>query len=153
MQVFRCPNGYRVGIVNRWTVESLDATTESAPDTILISIHGSRDQKARVSAPFRDILFLRFDDLDKPLAGYRLMSEGDAQAVLDFISRNKDCKNILCQCEAGVSRSAGCAAAIIKWLEGEDEAVFASDLYSPNRHVYRLMLRVIRKQSKSQRPG
>ena len=90
MQVFRCPNGYRVGIVNRWTVESLDATTESAPDTILISIHGSRDQKARVSAPFRDILFLRFDDLDKPLAGYRLMSEGDAQAVLDFISRNKD---------------------------------------------------------------
>ena len=63
------------------------------------------------------------------------------------------CKNILCQCEAGVSRSAGCAAAIIKWLEGEDEAVFASDLYSPNRHVYRLMLRVIRKQSKSQRPG
>jgi predicted protein tyrosine phosphatase len=50
---------------------------------------------------------------------------------------------LIVQCEAGVSRSAGVAAAILKALTGDDSQVFSNPRYVPNRKCYRLVLNAI----------
>ena len=45
-------------------------------------------------------------------------------------------KDIICQCDFGMSRSAGCAAAILEFFEGRGMLVFADKRYCPNLAVY-----------------
>ena len=45
---------------------------------------------------------------------------------------------VICQCDAGISRSSGMAAAIAKAFNGEDNWLF--EHYIPNRTVYRKVL-------------
>lgn len=44
--------------------------------------------------------------------------------------------DIVCQCEYGQSRSAGCAAAILQYYEGRGIDIFADYRYYPNQLVY-----------------
>ena len=47
---------------------------------------------------------------------------------------------IICQCSAGISRSAGVAAALGVILNGSDKEIFNDPKYCPNRFVYRTIL-------------
>ncbi len=61
----------------------------------------------------------------------------EAESLADYILKAKrDGLNILCQCEYGQSRSAGCAAAILEYFEGTGITVFADYRYYPNQLVY-----------------
>jgi predicted protein tyrosine phosphatase len=62
----------------------------------------------------------------------------DASLVKVAVEANPGA-DILVNCEAGISRSAGVAAAISKALTGDDERYFRR--YRPNMHVYRLFYR------------
>jgi predicted protein tyrosine phosphatase len=70
-----------------------------------------------------------------------LFSKEDAVTILNFVNEcvqhNKDI-TIVCQCDAGVSRSAGVAAALSKIYNDDDEYIFKK--YVPNRYVYRMIL-------------
>lgn len=44
--------------------------------------------------------------------------------------------NIMCQCESGQNRSAGCAAAILEHYCHTGQSVFDSDKYRPDEMVY-----------------
>lgn len=44
--------------------------------------------------------------------------------------------NIICQCEAGQNRSAGCAAAILEYYCHTGQSVLESDKYRPDEMVY-----------------
>lgn len=66
-------------------------------------------------------------------------SEKDAKDIFNFVqSHIASIELIICQCDAGISRSAGLAAALSRILNGTDEYFFKR--YIPNSRVYRIML-------------
>lgn len=112
---------------------------------IIISIRSPKTNKSII--PYRpnclDILYLDFHDLDgvhfPSSADYKLISSLDAEKVWEFVNVYKDkISLIICQCEAGISRSAGVAAALSKVLNNRDTEFFKK--YLPNMLVYRTIL-------------
>ena len=65
-----------------------------------------------------------------------------AKDIADYIIQKvEEGKNIICQCDYGVSRSAGCAAAILEMYEQKGIDVFADYRYTPNQFVYNKVLK------------
>lgn len=56
--------------------------------------------------------------------------------------------DIICQCEYGQSRSAGCAAAILEFFEGNGISIFSDYRYFPNKIVYHKLLEALNKFGK-----
>lgn len=54
--------------------------------------------------------------------------------------------NIICQCESGQNRSAGCAAAILEHYCHTGQSVFDSDKYRPDEMVYYSVLDALEKR-------
>lgn len=111
--------------------------------SVMISITdpGSCPNKVRKSADngISDILRLSFEDVD----GENGMSDADAALVCNFVKKHikdKDTELIIVHCEAGISRSAGTAAAILKYLTGSDSQIFNDMYYRPNIRCYRKVL-------------
>ena len=91
----------------------------------------------------KDIIFLNFNDTDcKDLVSGCIKDE-DALNIKEFIQRYEEDESIdliIVHCEAGVSRSAGVAAAIMKYLWNDDSAIFDNKRYHPNMLCYRTVL-------------
>ena len=88
-------------------------------------------------------LSLVFDDVDR---GNTAMSEKDAMEIALFVQRVYPMvKQIIVQCGAGISRSAGVCAAIMKTKEGDDSPVFDNPRYCPNMLCYRLVMEAFSK--------
>ena len=51
--------------------------------------------------------------------------------------------DIVCQCDFGMSRSPGCAAAILEHFEGRGKEIFENDEYWPNLFVYEKVLNAL----------
>lgn len=65
----------------------------------------------------------------------------EADELAEFIiSAEKDGYDIICQCDYGQSRSAGCAAAILQYFYGSGISVFADYRYYPNQMVFNKVL-------------
>lgn len=91
----------------------------------------------------KGILRLSFDDIDREIPGLVAISDDDAKKIAEFVGRYIDkVDRIIVHCEAGVSRSAGCAAAIIQHYYGDTGILNNSD-YSPNPLVYRKVLEAL----------
>lgn len=93
-----------------------------------------------------DSLYLKFDDADdrdsEANLGKILFSENQARQVIDFVQKYTDkVWTIICQCEGGISRSSGTAAALAKILNGDDTFFFKCPRYRPNMWVYSRILR------------
>jgi len=92
-----------------------------------------------------EVLRFMFDDVEKSVVGessipYILISEQNAQDISNFVKRWAGrVKRIIVHCEAGISRSAGCCAAIMNYFENTDEPVF-NGYFCPNMTVYRTVL-------------
>ena len=114
----------------------------SIPKCIVISINGYGDYIPDFfsfgNPAILDCISLTFDDEER---GNNAMTSDDAHEILDFVSDwvDEDVE-ILVHCGAGVSRSAGVAAALGLLLNGDDSLVFDDGRYSPNMHCYRTML-------------
>lgn len=93
----------------------------------------------------RQITYLRFDDTD--IGSANLFTELQANLIL-MHAKWGDERNIkmICQCEAGISRSAGVAAALSNIYNGSDAWVFQDPRYHPNMLVYRTILNVHRRK-------
>lgn len=110
---------------------------------IVISISSHANMEARISKShyngILDICFLKFDDVD----GSAGMTTGQAYKVHKFLDRainTLEFDRVIVQCEAGQSRSAGVAAALMKFYNGDDFLIFGSPRYTPNMRCYRTML-------------
>lgn len=67
------------------------------------------------------------------------MTADHARQILDFVAAHKnDVSTIICQCEAGMSRSAGVAAALSHILQGQNKYLYAN--FEPNKWVYRTII-------------
>jgi hypothetical protein len=61
----------------------------------------------------------------------------EADEVAAFIYQAKaEELSLICQCEYGQSRSAGCAAAVLEHFAGRGIRIFADYRYYPNQLVY-----------------
>lgn len=109
------------------------------------------------SAPFisdinnvTGILRLQFADADRPgsidvygkitnLAD--MMSDDDARKIAAFVKAHEE-NDIIVHCDAGISRSSGVAAALLKHRCGDDSAIFKGG-YCPNMWCYRKTLEAL----------
>ena len=82
---------------------------------------------------------VKFDDVER--GADNCITEIDALKIVSFVAEvatNQDM--LIVHCEAGVSRSAGVAAAIMKAVNGDDWEVFNNHRYIPNMTCYRTVL-------------
>lgn len=86
----------------------------------------------------KDILRLQFDDIDIPTEPYQLFTKEQAIEIFEFFDKNKDIKDFVIHCYAGLSRSAAVCAALAKIYNGNDSWYFSKRI--PNKYVYRTML-------------
>jgi predicted protein tyrosine phosphatase len=120
----------------------------------------------REGTPFKDnpnrldILRLYFYDIDSSKEeskvsyddlmaqyGSGVFTEEQAQQIIDFVEKYKDqVELIVVHCEAGISRSAGVGAAILKQLTGDDSFIFNDNRFLPNMFVYRTLLNTWNKE-------
>ena len=105
------------------------------PDRMEATLAESPHQKA--------VLRLRFHDKSGPraaLSGKVAMTPAVAREILAFVRAHlSEVALIVCQCEAGISRSAAIAAALSRILQGEDLFFFAQ--YAPNDWIYQTLLK------------
>lgn len=115
--------------------------------TIIISIRSIGDKPPKklflYSNPqVKDFITLAFDDVITYCQGYYPITEQQARKIARFVMRYKDSRveQIVVHCDAGISRSAGVAAAIAKYLNGNDDDFFIRSPYHPNMTCYSKVL-------------
>lgn len=70
----------------------------------------------------------------------------EAKQIAEYVFQKKnEGKDIICQCDYGISRSAGLAAAILQRWGKNGIEVFADYRYSPNQIVYHKVLEELEK--------
>lgn len=136
------------------------AWREHNETSVVISINSSSEFFLKIphnpKNGIKKLLSLSFDDVDKKqyddmiVDGYGsvvLMSEQDAARIVSFVKKYKDSVDgIIVHCDAGVSRSAGVMAAIVKWLTGDDSKIFSDLRFHPNMWCYQLVLNEFMKE-------
>lgn len=99
------------------------------------------DSRVDYSSVCNDVFYCEVDDLDHDYLAKKGYTYDnffpEAAELAEFIHKAyRDGKNILCQCEYGQSRSAGCAAAILEHFYRRGIDIFADYKYYPNQVVY-----------------
>ena len=114
---------------------------------LMISISAPNDKpKPSISKNRIATLSLEFHDLDKPYKDYKLFSEEDAYSIFEFLKQNKEIRDVVIHCDAGISRSPAIAAALTKIFNGDDSKYFKE--YLPNMLAYKIMIDVWGKLNK-----
>lgn len=85
----------------------------------------------------KDILRVSFEDTDKAETS---ISKAQAREIAIFVQQHMTIDKIIVHCEAGQSRSAGVAAAILKYIFNDDSSIFECPKYTPNMFVYRKVI-------------
>ena len=131
-----------VYVFSQQNIEKYGQETHYNP-SILISITAHCDYPAKVMPTsennIKDILFLTFDDTDDKTG----ITEQDATQIKEFLKKNENIYpfyDILVNCNAGQSRSAGVAAAILMYYNHDDSDIFDSPRFTPNMKCYRTVL-------------
>lgn len=109
---------------------------------VVVSVTDPGSAEAEIAdSPFRmGLLRLKFWDLDERDDFPDAPSPEHAAEIVRFIREHLSHADlIVTQCEAGISRSSGIAAALSRWLNEHDEEFFRR--YIPNRRIYRLIRR------------
>ena len=138
-----------VKIYSRKAMEAL-LSKGNLEKTAIISFHDPVGRGRRHLEDYEPIDFtgkcdhvmqIAIHDLDpEALSDFDLTEETyfpEADALAEFIYKAKeDGLDIICQCEYGQSRSAGCAAAILQHFSKNGIDVFTDYRYYPNQLVY-----------------
>ena len=139
----------KVNIYSRKKMEAL-LSKGNLENTAIISFHDPVGRGRRCPQDYEPIDFtgkcdrvmqIALHDLDpEALADFDLTEETyfpEADELAKFIYKAKeDGLDIICQCEYGQSRSAGCAAAILQHFSKNGIDVFTDYRYYPNQLVY-----------------
>lgn len=135
----------KIMVMNKKQIEDRKVIKEISFKHIIISITDPYSSKANIP-PNKNclgILKTQFYDLEKSLnidgEIINPITKEQAQEIVNFINKyvNK-IDGIIVQCQAGISRSAGIAAAISVVFNGDDTEFF--EKYVPNMTCYRAIL-------------
>ena len=125
-----------VKICSRKEIERL-LNYDFPADTAVISFYDS-DSAPRVNYQKKadSVLYVPLDDFQAELP--------QAKEIAKFIRAAKaKGLNIICQCESGQSRSAGCAAAILEYYYHTGQSVFDNDRYQPDEMIFYKLLNAL----------
>ena len=90
------------------------------------------------------VLSLNFNDTANPDPSAYGICWVQALQIAQFIKHSKDMADkIIVHCGAGQSRSAGVAAAILKYYTGDDTPIYNNPRYTPNNLCYRNVLEAL----------
>lgn len=110
------------------------------------------------------VLRLVFADADRPngrdvygtpVSESDLMTDQDALQIarfLNILDKYPDA-DVIVHCDAGISRSSGVAAAILKYKTGNDFQIFKNNRYHPNMWCYRKTLEALMLPNKPDQSG
>jgi len=90
---------------------------------------------------FHDLYGTKMEErIEESPGKYTYFDRAMANQIWEFVNKfnGQGIELIVCQCEAGISRSAGIAAALSKCLTGDDMHFFKH--YIPNQLVYRSLV-------------
>ena len=112
--------------------------TDAARSAVILST--SHEPRWRYIEMFRHSLVMSYDDVTDLKDSCAFDAELAAR-VADFVKMlesDPTVENLYSVCDGGQSRSAGIAAAIVRYLGGEDLGIWDNPHYKPNPLVYRL---------------
>ena len=117
------------------------STRDLKENCVIVSINCPREYTTILkNKNILDICILNFDDIEESIDDLKLMSYTQAKKIKDFIDRYKyKVNHIVIHCAAGISRSAAVGCVISRYLNGDDDYLWASGRYLPNKHVYKMM--------------
>lgn len=120
-------------------------------NTLLIAFYDPQEDLPTFSGKAERLITLPIPDLDiESLEEYGYTIDTyftQAEKIAEFIINCvKDGMDIVCQCEYGESRSAGCAAAIKEFYDGNGIEIFADYRYYPNKIIYNKLLAALQKK-------
>lgn len=135
-----------INVMSRY--EMMRYTERADAPCVIISISGKStpDATFAYNPNVLDVLRLRFGDIDDEHADESdgIMTELDAEAIASFVSEHADDgADLFVHCNKGVSRSAGCAAAIMLAEDGDASAILDDAEYRPNMHCFSLTLEAL----------
>lgn len=90
-----------------------------------------------------DLLQIKFDDIEKdqPEHGYYTITKEQAEKIYNFIQKYKDkCSLFVCNCDGGMSRSAGIAVAICRIFGIDTNKIYATKF--PNSKVVNMIMEI-----------
>lgn len=115
-----------------------------APSTAIISITDMDKERNLFQHPdwLKYTFRFQFDDVD--MGQKNCITQAQANKIAEAVEMVKDkVERIIVHCEAGISRSSGVAAAIMKYLNGDDMPIFGNGEYTPNMTCYRMVLNAL----------
>jgi predicted protein tyrosine phosphatase len=122
-----------------------------APITAIISITdiGSEKNSFRQQDWLKAVLEIQFNDVER---GKGCITKKQAIEIADFVrSVYPQVERFIVHCEYGQSRSAGVAAAISKFYEGNSGGIFGNPAYYPNRTCYDYVLAALNDNKKKKK--
>lgn len=133
-------------VMNKTAVEEYSLSEQNV-NSVIISITSKKSSEAFITknkiSKVIDLLKIQFNDTDIEDKYFGGITYEEAKLIADFVKTYKDNENIqriIVQCEAGQSRSAGVAAAIMKYLYDDDTPIFNNKRYTPNMLCYKKVL-------------
>lgn len=122
-----------------------DIYPEEKFSTIRFISNSSSEYKLIRPENYISDLLIVCDDVSNPKMEsahkYKFFNRDDAKRILDFVEKYKNhIQTLIVACEAGISRSSGCAAALGKIYLDDDTFVFDNARYYPNRLIYHTIL-------------
>jgi len=121
-----------------------------SPNSLLISFTEPDLEFPTPSEEYVAVLQIKFNDIDRVVPGLQAFRYEDAVEVVEFVrihmgvggGNHSAITDIVVNCDAGLSRSAGAVAALTLWLNGKDaEKEIFRIRPSLNRRVYRSIVR------------
>ncbi len=132
----------KVEIYSRAEIEEIIKNRKFPDNTGVITFYNVGDMHVNYDFVCRDVFYCELDDVDKSYweNHYKKTYEeflDYADMVAEFIYEMYNSgKDIICQCDYGESRSAGCAAAIMQHFYQNGIDVFTDYKRYPNQMVY-----------------
>ena len=108
---------------------------------IIISINDKKDNYNLFNPNTNELVAVRsffFDDVEKDEEN--CITSTDVNNIIKFINKHMNVDECIVHCGAGVSRSAGVAAALMLIVNGSDKDIFDNPKYCPNRTCYAAIL-------------
>lgn len=131
-------------IIGRREIENDNPIDE---DHIIISIHDPELNPAKTIWNKHTLgqLTLSFHDVEEDEHGFfKLIEDNHVLSIVDFVIgyENKvDC--IICNCEAGISRSSGVACALSTYFNGFCDHIYEHPRYNPNKRVENMITKAL----------
>ena len=145
--------------IQRRAMEPFPARTAliSIADTDNCAVRLKHNPDYRLRLKFNDVSVDHLEDMleRKPTEAevralareHHMFSNADAAEVAAFIkSILGEAETLICQCEYGQSRSAGIAAAVKQFLNGNGTEIFEDERYCPNKRVYEKVMEALNHQ-------